>query len=153
VLFVCLDILAIFDVAVLCIVDAKSNDDGTRAEGGRHSYFIGKGIKPEDVKKDHFGDHFGREIVKRSNVVGTVCAILDRPNTSFNIGDVFVFAAYVKFRFEVGSNGAVSALGLRVTEDVLDPETMFAIDALNFSESLDERGLFLIGGDAGSDKF
>jgi hypothetical protein len=57
---------------------------------------------------------------------------------------MFVLAANVQFRLEDGSDGATSTFEFGVTEDGVDWKAAFAIDAVDFGESLDKRLFFAV---------
>ncbi len=80
--FMSLDVLSKLDPTVFVVVDAKTSDDVARAESFGYAVLVGKSIQPEDAEENHFGDHFGRKMVKRSNVVRTSSTFLHRANAS-----------------------------------------------------------------------
>lgn len=84
-------------------------------------------------------------MVEGSDVVCATRALLNGANATFDVRNMFIFATDVELRLECGSNITAGALEFRVSKDVLNPKATFAIDAVNVSESLGERGCFTVG--------
>ncbi len=93
--FMGLDVLSKLDSTVFVVVDAKTGDDVARAESFGYAVLVGKSIQPEDAEENHFGDHFGRKMVKRGNVVRTSSTFLHRANASLDVRNMLVLPANV----------------------------------------------------------
>jgi hypothetical protein len=101
-----LDVLSVLDTAVFSVVNLKTSDDGTWAEILGHAKPVREGVDPEDTQEDHFDNHPGMEFFKRHHVVGTTSVFFGGADASCDVSDVFVFPTDIRFRVQVGGDGA-----------------------------------------------
>jgi hypothetical protein len=77
-------------------------------------------------------------VVERSRIICASSAFFRCADTSFNIRDMFIFAANVQFGSGVSSDSAAGAFEFTVSMDVGDAEPSFAVDAVDALQSLNE---------------
>jgi hypothetical protein len=142
--FMGLDVLSKLDPTVFVVVDAKTSDDVARAESFGYAVLVGKSIQPEDAEENHFDQHSRRILVKWSGGVVATGSFLSGPDTSLDVGDVFVLTADVEFTAEVGGDGATGAFKFGVTKDHGDAEAAFTVDAVYALKRALETGLFSV---------
>ena len=90
-----LDVLAIFDAAMLVVIDGLPGNDGPGTECLGNAEFVGKSIQPENVEENHLNDHAWGKTIERSHVVCAARAFLGGADAPLNVGDMFVFATNV----------------------------------------------------------
>jgi hypothetical protein len=84
------------------------------------------------------------KVVKRGDVIGASGTFFDGPNTSFNVGDMFVFPTDVQLRFQVGCDGTKCAFKFGVAKYMGNLEATFPIEAVDPVECLDQRLLLAV---------
>jgi hypothetical protein len=118
----------------------------------RDPKLIGEGVDPENPEEYHLDDHARRKLVERCHVIRASNPFFCGPNTLLNVGNVFIFAANVEFRFENCRHITVGAFKLRVTKNISDLESAFTIDVMDSLEAFDERCVLLIVEDFSGNK-
>jgi hypothetical protein len=71
VFFMCLNVRTKFQLAVLCVVELRTNDDCAWAEHWRNAVVWRKTVQPECSIVDHFDNNTSRNALKRQGVVYT----------------------------------------------------------------------------------
>ena len=79
-----------FELAMFCVVNRHTSDNGTRAEGVGDTLKMRKTVEPKIAGTDHFDDHSGRHFRERKSIVDASSAFLDGANIALDVRDVLV---------------------------------------------------------------
>jgi hypothetical protein len=98
----------------------------------------GENVDPKNAEEYHLDNHPRWVVFDGGGVICASGPFFDGENAAFDVGDVFVFAAYVELRPKVSSDGAVSAFKFAVTKNIGDAEAAFPIYAVDALEGFNE---------------
>jgi hypothetical protein len=147
-----LDVLAIFDAAMLVVIDGLPGNDGPGTECLGNAEFVRKSIQPENVEENHLNEHACGKTIKRSHVVCAAHAFLGCADAALNVGDMFVFVADVQLGLDVSGNSSARAFEFGITNDEVGFEAALAIDAMDAFQGFDERVFFSVVEDLRGDE-